>query len=73
MEAGYEICNVDATVVLELPKLGPFKEVMQKQLAATLAINPSQVSIKATTGEQIGFVGRGEGIAALAIATISKK
>jgi 2-C-methyl-D-erythritol 2,4-cyclodiphosphate synthase len=67
---GYAIVNVDATVVMEAPKLGPARERMRARLAEALELAPGAVNVKATTGEGIGFVGRGEGVAALAIATL---
>lgn len=69
-EAGFSIVNVDATVALEAPKLGAARERMRERLADALGVEVSAVSVKATTGEAIGFVGRGEGAAALAIATL---
>ncbi len=68
----YAVINIDATVILEQPKIGPYVEAMQEKIADTLGIPVSAVSIKATTGEGIGFVGRGEGAAAHAIALIHK-
>jgi 2-C-methyl-D-erythritol 2,4-cyclodiphosphate synthase len=68
--AGYAIVNVDATVVLEAPKLGDARARMRERLAAALAVDPQAVNVKATSGEGIGFVGRAEGVAALAIATL---
>ncbi|NOY07084.1 MAG: 2-C-methyl-D-erythritol 2,4-cyclodiphosphate synthase [Chlorobi bacterium] len=70
-EAGYRPGNVDATVVLEKPKLRPFINTMRERVAAILAVEPSFVSIKATTSEKMGFVGSGEGIAAHAVALIT--
>jgi 2-C-methyl-D-erythritol 2,4-cyclodiphosphate synthase len=67
---GHEIVNVDATVVIERPKLSPHREAMRASLASALGIDVERVSVKATRGEGMGFVGRGEGAAALAIATI---
>ena len=69
-EAGYTIVHVDATLALETPKLGGARERIRAQLAAALEVDPSVVNVKATTGEAIGFVGRREGVAALAIATL---
>ena len=69
-ERGVEIGNVDATVVLERPKLAPHRDAMRERLAAALGIGPERVNVKATTGEGMGFVGRGEGVAALAVATL---
>jgi 2-C-methyl-D-erythritol 2,4-cyclodiphosphate synthase len=67
---GFEIANVDATVVAEEPRIGPHTPAMRRLIAETLGVDETAVSIKATTNEGMGFVGRGEGIAALAIATI---
>jgi 2-C-methyl-D-erythritol 2,4-cyclodiphosphate synthase len=68
--AGYDIVNVDVTVALEAPKLGAARERMRERLADALGVEPGAVNVKATTGEAIGFVGRGEGVAAVAIATL---
>ena len=65
-EAGYQIGNIDSTVCLELPKIKPHSGEMQKIIADILGVNLNQVSIKATTSEKMGFVGREEGIAAYA-------
>lgn len=67
---GYEIAHVDLTLICEAPKIGPHKPAMQARLAEILAIDLDRVSVKATTTERLGFTGRGEGIAAQAIATI---
>jgi 2-C-methyl-D-erythritol 2,4-cyclodiphosphate synthase len=69
--AGYEIVNVDCTVLMEAPRLGPHKQAIRARLALALGLPESRVNVKATTGEQIGFVGRGEGIAALATAGLA--
>jgi 2-C-methyl-D-erythritol 2,4-cyclodiphosphate synthase len=68
---GYEIANIDATVACEAPKLGPFRDEMRTRLAAAAGLDSDAVNVKFTTGERMGFVGRGEGIAALAIATVA--
>jgi 2-C-methyl-D-erythritol 2,4-cyclodiphosphate synthase len=70
-EAGLAPLNVDATVACEAPKLGPHRQAMRSRLAEALDLEPGAVNVKFTTGERMGFVGRGEGIAALAIATLS--
>jgi 2-C-methyl-D-erythritol 4-phosphate cytidylyltransferase/2-C-methyl-D-erythritol 2,4-cyclodiphosphate synthase len=70
MDAGYQIVNVDATVIAEAPKIGPHAADMQAVIARALSVDTSSVSIKATTNEQLGFAGRREGIAAMAIATV---
>ena len=69
--AGLAVGNVDATVVLERPKLGEHREGIRRNLAAALGVTAESVNVKATTGEGIGFVGRGEGAAALAVATLT--
>ena len=69
-EAGHSIGNVDATVIAEAPKLAPLIPSMRKAIAAALAIDESRVSVKATTHEGMGAIGRGEGIAAMAVALI---
>ena len=69
-ERGGIIGNVDITVMCEAPRIGPHREAMIKRVAELLEISQTRVSIKATTTEQLGFTGRGEGIAAQAIATV---
>ena len=72
-DAGYELVNCDCTVCAQLPKLNPHIPAMQTCLAEVMNVAPSQVSIKATTTEHLGFVGREEGMAAYAVALIDKK
>jgi 2-C-methyl-D-erythritol 2,4-cyclodiphosphate synthase len=72
-ERGWEIGNVDATVLLERPKLGPHRDAIRSSLAGALGLPLDAVNLKATTGEGMGFVGRGEGAAALAVATIDRR
>ena len=69
-DAGHSPVNVDATVACEEPKLGPFRDEMRTRLAEAAGLETSAVNVKFTTGERMGFVGRGEGMAALAIATV---
>ncbi len=69
-EAGLSIVNVDCTLVMQAPKLAPHRQLIRERLAAALGIGVELVNVKATTGEGIGFVGRGEGVAALAIAGV---
>ena len=69
-EKGWRVGNIDATIVAEQPKLKGFIDGMRQQLSQTLGIEITQVSVKATTSEQLGFVGQGEGIATCAIALI---
>jgi 2-C-methyl-D-erythritol 2,4-cyclodiphosphate synthase len=68
--AGYEIGNVDATVIAEAPKILPHAPTMCERISSAIGVELNAVSVKATTNESMGFVGRREGIAALAIATI---
>ena len=70
VDAGFQVANVDVTVVLERPKLERHRVPMAANLAAAIGIAVERVSVKATRGEGMGFVGRGEGAAALAVATI---
>jgi len=72
MQKGMKINNIDATVVLEQPKLQPHGEAMAMTLAATLDIERSRINIKATTNEGMGFTGRGEGIAAFAVVSLTE-
>ena len=69
-EAGYGVAHVDVTIVCEAPRIGPHKAAMRARLAVILKIDVSAVSVKATTTERLGFTGRGEGIAAQAVATL---
>lgn len=66
-EKGFEIGNIDATVIAQKPKLAPFIEAMRKETARVLQIDPDRLNIKATTEEHLGFSGREEGIAAHAV------
>jgi 2-C-methyl-D-erythritol 2,4-cyclodiphosphate synthase len=72
-KAGYEIGNIDSTLCLEAPKIKPFIPQMQAVLSKTLNIPAEDISIKATTTEEMGFVGRKEGVEAHAVALIYKK
>ena len=65
--AGFVVGNVDATIIAQAPKMAPHIAAMVANIAADLGINASQVNVKATTTEQLGFTGRGEGIAAEAV------
>ena len=69
-EAGYELGNCDITICAQSPKLNPFIPAMQECLAEVMGVQPNQVSLKATTTEHLGFVGREEGIAANAVALL---
>lgn len=72
-EAGYELGNIDATVTAERPKLNPHIPAMKEVLAGVMAVEPGDISIKATTTEKLGFTGRQEGIAAYATVLIVRK
>jgi 2-C-methyl-D-erythritol 2,4-cyclodiphosphate synthase len=69
-EEGWAVVHVDATVVMERPKLAPHRDAIRDSLAGVLGLEPRRVNVKASTGEGMGFVGRGEGVAALAVATL---
>ena len=71
-DAGFRVTHLDVTIICEAPKIGPHKKAMQTRVAEIAAIEADRVSIKATTTEKLGFAGRGEGIAAQAIATLVK-
>jgi 2-C-methyl-D-erythritol 2,4-cyclodiphosphate synthase len=68
--AGWELVNIDATVIAEAPKIGPHSAAMRLEIWSATGLPIDAIGIKATTNEGLGFVGRSEGIAALAIATI---
>ncbi|HTA04797.1 MAG TPA: 2-C-methyl-D-erythritol 2,4-cyclodiphosphate synthase [Solirubrobacteraceae bacterium] len=72
-EAGFELVNVDCTVVMERPKLAPHRPAIRQALAGVLGLAVERVNVKASTGEGIGFVGRGEGVAALAVASLRER
>lgn len=71
--AGYTIGNVDLTIICEAPRIGPHRDAMRARIAALLATAEDRISVKATTTERLGFTGRGEGIAAQAVATVCKE
>ncbi len=71
-KAGYQIVNIDATVLAERPKLSPYRAAMRDNITHALAIEPTRVSVKATTEEGLGFTGRGEGIAAHSVVLIEQ-
>lgn len=72
-QAGYRIVNVDATIIAQAPRMAPYVAKMIGNIASDLGVAPAAVSIKATTTERLGFAGRGEGIAAQAVALIADK
>lgn len=72
-EKGWSVVNVDVVIIAEEPKVSPYANKMKENISRCLLIGQDQVNIKATTNERIGFIGRGEGIAAQAVALIEKK
>ncbi|HYI16875.1 MAG TPA: 2-C-methyl-D-erythritol 2,4-cyclodiphosphate synthase [Thermomicrobiales bacterium] len=73
LQSRFTIGNVDLTIVGERPKVGPRRQEMRDRLAALLGISPDRVNVKATTNEQLGALGRGEGLAALAVALLEER
>lgn len=71
-QAGYRIGNIDLTIICEAPKIGPHRPAMRSEVARLTGMDESAISIKATTTERLGFTGRGEGIAAQAIASVER-
>ena len=71
-DLGYSLVNVDATVIAEAPKLGPYIDVMKTALGRTLEVPPDRIGIKATTNEGIGALGRGDAIAAQAVCLLQQ-
>jgi 2-C-methyl-D-erythritol 2,4-cyclodiphosphate synthase len=69
---GWSVRHVDATVVCEAPRLSPHRDAMRARLSEAVGVAPLEVNVKFTTNEGMGFVGRGEGIAALAVATVER-
>ena len=72
-EKGMRIENVDSSLIAEAPRVKPHAAAMKQHIATALGIQPDQVGVKATTNERLGFVGRKEGIAAMAVACVSRK
>ena len=69
-DAGWQASNVDVSIVAEKPRLGPYRAPMKQNLAAALGLDDTAVSVKATTTDGLGFTGRGEGIACLAVVSV---
>jgi 2-C-methyl-D-erythritol 4-phosphate cytidylyltransferase / 2-C-methyl-D-erythritol 2,4-cyclodiphosphate synthase len=67
---GYEIVNIDTTIIAQKPKINPFKHEIKNSLAALLNIEKQFINVKATTAEKMGFIGRAEGVAVQSIATL---
>lgn len=71
-EAGYELANADCVLIGEEPRIAPHRAEMQGRLAAALGVEPERISVRATTTDRLGFTGRGEGLAAQAVALLRK-
>ena len=71
-EKGFSVVNIDATLLAQAPKVGPYRAQMVKNMAAALKIDPEQVNVKATTEEKLGFTGDGSGMAAHAVVLLEK-
>ena len=71
-QLGYQINNVDCTIICEQPKIGPVSEEMRTSISEIMGLDKQRISVKATTSEKLGFTGREEGIAALATVAVSK-
>lgn len=72
-ERGWRVNNVDITIIAQVPKLAPYRELMRERVAELLGVEISAVSVKATTTNQMGFIGREEGIAAIAIVSLLRQ
>jgi len=70
-DKGWQLENIDVSIITEEPKIGPYKEQMAENICEALSCNVADISIKATTNERLGALGRGEGIAAMAVALLS--
>jgi len=73
LQKGYQVVNIDSVIIAEKPRVAPFVDPMKVNISRRLSIDPAAVSIKATTNEKIGFIGRGEGIAAQAVCLIESR
>lgn len=72
-KSGYEIGNIDSTIIAQKPKMSPYIDQMREKIASVLKIDKDQINIKATTEEGLGFTGQGEGISSQAIALVKKR
>ncbi|WP_316572517.1 2-C-methyl-D-erythritol 2,4-cyclodiphosphate synthase [Neobacillus sp. YIM B06451] len=72
-EHGYELCNADCTIIAQKPKMAPYVREMKNKIAELLEADPSQINVKATTTEKLGFTGRGEGIASQVAVLLQKR
>jgi 2-C-methyl-D-erythritol 2,4-cyclodiphosphate synthase len=71
-EAGWELVNADCVLIGEEPRIGPFRDEMRERLAGALGVDPARIAVRATTTDLLGFTGRGEGLAAQAVALLSR-
>ncbi len=71
--AGWRVSNVDITVVTQLPKIGPHRQAMRERLASVLGVSVDDVFVKGKTNEGLGWIGRGEGLAVMAVATVVRR
>lgn len=71
-QEGYTVVNIDATLIAQAPKVSPYRDAMRQNIAAVLGVDVSQISVKATTEEHLGFTGTGDGMAAHAVALVEK-
>ena len=69
-QKGFAICNIDNIIFAEAPKIGPYRETMQKNLAHAVEVSPGCINIKATTTEGLGVIGKGEGIGAMSVVLV---
>jgi 2-C-methyl-D-erythritol 2,4-cyclodiphosphate synthase len=70
-QKGFTICNIDTIIFAEAPKISPYRETMQKNLAHSVELSPGCINIKATTTEGLGVIGKGEGIGAMSVVLVS--
>ena len=71
-QKGFTICNIDTTIFAEAPKIGPYRDAMQKNIARAVEVDPGCINIKATTTEGLGIIGKGEGIAAMGVVLVER-
>lgn len=71
-QEGYTVVNIDTTLIAQAPKVSPYRDAMRQNIAAALGVDVSQISVKATTEEHLGFTGTGEGMVAHAVALVEK-
>jgi 2-C-methyl-D-erythritol 2,4-cyclodiphosphate synthase len=71
-EAGWELVNADCVLIGEEPRIGPFRDEMRERLAGAVGVDPTRIAVRATTTDRLGFTGRGDGLAAQAVALLSR-